>query len=196
MAYFRLIGGDAVGDFRFPEHGIDGIQHRPHRAPGLGQAHRPPFLAGFLYPLGEMIPHDVEGVRVGALKTVDGLFFVADHEQGAVGFPGAFAGEELIGQGLDQVPLFGTGVLGFVDQNVVQPAVQFIKHPLGGHPADQQGPGQMDKVVVIQQGALRLGFPVGIQQGDADAQHRLCRPDHGGRLDLFLQPQNPLLFGQ
>ena len=46
---------------------------------------------------------------------------------------GAFPREELLGQGGDDAPLRGIGVLRFVDQDVVGPTVQLEAHPLA-HP--------------------------------------------------------------
>ena len=79
----------------------------------------------------EMAAHAVELVGVGALKTVDGLLEIADHEQCPVPPLGlAGAGEELGGQRLDDLPLAGVGVLRLVDQEVIDVAVQLVAHPV------------------------------------------------------------------
>ena len=67
---------------------------------------------------------------IGALEAEDGLFFVAHREDGAVlaAFP-ALTGEKFLGQFLDDFPLFGTGVLGLVDQDMIDAAVELVQHP-------------------------------------------------------------------
>ena len=78
-----------------------------------------------------MRAHAREGVRVGALEAVDRLLGVADREDRARAFARAFADEELLGQGLDHLPLLRVGVLGLVDQDMVEAAVQLEQHPGG-----------------------------------------------------------------
>ncbi len=88
-----------------------------------------------------MIAHEAEVRRVGVLETVDGLFLVADGENGARQRPftlaGAFAGIEVPGQSFDHLPLGGTGVLGLVDQDVVDTAVELVMDPRHPVPACQ-----------------------------------------------------------
>ena len=66
-----------------------------------------------------------------ALEGVDRLLLVADREHGAVRrarrAPGA--DEELAGQGAQDVPLVGRGVLRLVEQHVVDAAVELEQHP-------------------------------------------------------------------
>ena len=90
----------------------------------------------------------------GALEGVDRLLFVADGEDGPVGF---FAREELPGQGAHDGPLLGGGVLGLVDQDVVDAAVQLVEHPGGGRARGQQVDGLGHQIGEVQRPALGLG---------------------------------------
>ena len=71
-----------------------------------------------------MPPHPQEGVRVGALKAVDRLLCVTDGKNCAGAVARAVAGEKLFGERGYDLPLLGVGVLRFVDQYVVEPAVE------------------------------------------------------------------------
>ena len=64
------------------------------------------------------------------LKAVDRLLLVADGEQGARLVARAAAGEELLRQRTDHVPLHGARVLRLVDEDVVEAAVELEQHPL------------------------------------------------------------------
>ena len=85
------------------------------------------------------------------LEPVDGLFGVADRKHGPDRLTRcAQAGKKFLGQRFDHAPLDLVGVLGLVDQNMVNPAVQFIENP-GRYPlARQKVSGFQDQVVIIQ----------------------------------------------
>ncbi|GFO80573.1 MAG: hypothetical protein A49_02000 [Methyloceanibacter sp.] len=72
-----------------------------------------------------------EADGVGTLETVDRLLFVAHGEQRAWLFPRAGTGEKLRRQRVDDRPLLGVRVLGFVDQDVIDTAVDLVEHPRG-----------------------------------------------------------------
>ncbi len=107
--------------------------------------------------------------RVGALEAVDRLLLVADDEDGALDVAGAGAGEELVGQRLDHPPLRGAGVLGFVDQDVVEAAIEPPEHPGGRAGMFEQRAGAVDQVVEVEQAAVALGDVEGRQPGAAEA---------------------------
>ncbi len=128
----------AVAGLWIGENSVNHLQNRWGRAEGERQFHRMPAPFGGTRAGGEVIAHGLKGGWIGALKAVDGLLHIAHREQGpgrahgaviAV-FIGAVAGEEFVGQGADHLPLFGIGILGFVDQDVIQPTVQFVEHPI------------------------------------------------------------------
>src|SRR5690606_32611490 len=108
------------------------------------------------YPLLEMAAHGLEFGRPRALEAEDRLLLVADGEDGAHLAAGAVAGEELLGEGLDHLPLAGTGVLGLVYQDVVEAAVELVEHP-GGLRALEQLDGAGDQIVVVEDGVTALG---------------------------------------
>ena len=72
-----------------------------------------------------------EADGVGTLETVDRLLFVAHGEQRAWLFPRTGASEKLRRQRVDDRPLLGVRILGFVDQDVIDAAVDLVQHPRG-----------------------------------------------------------------
>ena len=149
MADLSLAGGHAVAGLRRLEHSVDEIKHRPSGTVGKRQIDRPPLAAGIPDPIGEMGAHTVEFVRIGALEAENGLLFVADGKDRAWTFPASLAGEKLPGDGGDDLPLFGAGILGFVDKYVIDAAVELVMHPGGAALGGEEIPGLGDQVVVI-----------------------------------------------
>ncbi len=92
----------------------------------------------------------MEFLRCGALEAVDGLFFIADDEDGAFGFGRSGACREFFCECFDDAPLLGVGVLRLVDEDVVDAAVEFVEHPFGA--ALEQGAGHENEVVEIKRG--------------------------------------------
>ena len=76
-----------------------------------------------------------EFARIGVLEGIDRLLLVPDAEHGApqrvrmAGFIGAIACEEFLGQRIDDRPLFGRGVLGFIDQYMIKALVELVERP-------------------------------------------------------------------
>ena len=105
-----------------------------------------------LEPIGKFTAHAVKFSRVRALKGIDGLLFVSDHKNGArlFGSMRALAGCELLRQPLDHLPLFRACVLGFVDQNMINTAVQSIENPSRHRRVIQQITRPQDQVVKVQ----------------------------------------------
>lgn len=101
----------------------------------------------------EIAAHLVELVGIRPLKTVNRLFAVADGKNGAA--PAVFGDKKLFADGADDRPLVGRSVLRFVNQDVVDAAVEFEQYPAGGFPVVKQPPGKQDHVVVVHQG-MRL----------------------------------------
>ena len=111
--------------------------------------------------------------RICALEAVDRLLLVADHEQGAVGgplLPKSGPGPELAGQPPDDVPLLGRGVLGLVDQDMVDAAVQLVEHPGGVRPLVDQLARAADQIGEVQRAAAGLGLMVGLGIGAGHGQ--------------------------
>src|SRR5438046_8065825 len=78
-----------------------------------------------------MLPHRDKGAGIGALEAVDRLLCVADRENRAVALTphAALAGEKLVRERFDDVPLVGVRVLRLVDQDVIEPAIELEQHP-------------------------------------------------------------------
>ena len=76
--------------------------------------------------LMKMILPIFESLRLGALKAINGLFVIAYRKDGTVRcFFGtcAYSCEKFVCQMLDNFPLFGGGILGFVYKNMVNFAI-------------------------------------------------------------------------
>ncbi len=124
-----------------------------------------------------MPPHRDKLARIGALKAVDRLLGIADREDRADALAPALAGEELLGQCRDDLPLLRIGVLRLVDQDVVEPAIELEQNPRGNPRPLQQFERLQHQIVEIEQAVQ--AFPVGIA-----AQHRITEPNQcQGRLD-------------
>ena len=82
-----------------------------------------------------------EHVRRRALEAVDRLLLVADREQRARHLARAGAGEELLRQRADHLPLHRAGILRLVDQDVVEAAVELVEHPLDRRRGAEQARG-------------------------------------------------------
>ena len=98
-----------------------------------------------------MIARAVAERGVCALETKDRLFLIAHGEDRSRGLrPGALTRKELIGDRPHDLPLLGIGVLRFVDQDMVQPAIEFEQDP-GRHVAVRQKiAGAVYQIIVVQ----------------------------------------------
>ena len=110
-----------------------------HRRAQIGERRAQPSSARLLNS-ARWLP---ERVGIGALEAEDRLLLVADREQRARTHPlaRALAGKELLRQLVDDAPLLRAGVLRFVDQDVVEPAVELVEHPGRGMALFQQRNG-------------------------------------------------------
>ncbi len=187
------VGQPVLGRCR-REHGVDRGQHGRGRAEGDVELDRPPGRVGALGARLEMLAHLAEGVGVGTLEAVDRLLHVADREQRALGVAGAAAGIELLRQGGDHGPLVGAGVLGLVDQHMVDAAIQLVEDP-GRDPRQvEERTRAQDQVLVVEHGARRLGQLVAGEDRLAEAQQCGGRGAHGGRPGPVLQVDQACRF--
>ena len=62
---------------------------------------------------------------------------------------GAFAGEKLARERIDDAPLLRAGVLRLVDQHVIDAAIELVMHPGGGALIEHRD-GLLDQVVIIE----------------------------------------------
>src|ERR1700722_15804709 len=99
-------GDQAGGRLRVGEDGVDKAQHLGRGAPAVLQRRLEEVAAGRLDLAAITVRLDGELLRLRALKGIDRLLAVADGEEGALGAPlTACAGEELTGQGVQNLPL-------------------------------------------------------------------------------------------
>ena len=160
------------------DRGVHDIEHRLGRAE-TGRDGEVAELSGglrFGQVFGAAAEHRtslVESRRVGPLEAVNGLLEIADHEERARAPLGlARAAEIFIDQPLDDLPLRGVGVLRFVDQHVVDLAVELVAHPLAHAGFAQQATSPFDKVVEVGDSGRALGLRVGRRECLPGAQPR------------------------
>ncbi len=162
------------------EYRIDKIEHALRASPRDRRSQIGERETGFLGPRPEQAKVAPEPFRIGALEAEDRLLLVADREQRARthALARAGAGEEFLGQLGDDAPLLRACVLRFVDQDMVEPAVQLVEHPLRGIAFLQQPDGRKNKIVVVEHGALALHALIFAEHGKGHRHHRLgqrCR---------------------
>ena len=135
------------------KHGIDGVEHSFGRAEGNGERHFLKLGAGRCDARREIITHGAEEFGIGALKTEDRLFLVADCENGAHGLAaGTAACKKIFRQAFDDPPLLGTRVLSLVDENVIDGAIETLPAALVTRLAD----GGRLVTGLIERGVTRL----------------------------------------
>ncbi len=138
-----------------------------------------------------------EASRIGALEGIDRLLLVADGEDGPLAVPRAGAGEELRGQGPDDVPLLRRSVLGLVDQHMIDAAVELVEHPGRVRPLLQQVARAADQVGEVEPARLLLGGVVERDIGRREAERGDGIPSHPRRFDLTAGAAEALLlFGE
>ena len=124
--------------------------------------------------------------RIGALETENRLLFVADREECSFGvLARTFSGKELLGQGPDDLPLLGIGVLGFIDQDMVEPAIELEENPRRHRAIDQKIAGAVDEIVIIETALRRLRGLVGFQHHGAEAKQGSSAAGRGDRAKVL-----------
>ena len=189
-----FLADQSAGAFGTFEHGIHELQHLLGRAIGGLQRRLLEHRAGALDQLLIDTAFLTQALRPRALERVDRLLFVADGEDGA---PRRLGREELARQCTDDLPLFGGGVLGFVDQDVVHAAVQLVQHPGGRGVLGQEPHRARHQVGEVQRAARRLGLFVegGVGAGERQHLHRVVS-DLGRAQDVARRQVFRLQFRQ
>ena len=112
----------------------------------------------FPHAFGETIPGVPEILRAGALETEDCLLEIADGENRAHSIPTrALAAEEIVGQSLYDLPLRPIGILRFIDEDMVETAIQLVADPVSHCRVRKQVGGTGNKIVEIDKPFARLG---------------------------------------
>ena len=125
-----VVEGQSARGFRLGKDQIDRVQDRLCRPEGNVQILGVPVAVSTLYVGPEGVPHGLKNLRIGALKAIDRLFEITDHERR----PHTVA--MLIGsvveglrQPADDGPLVGVCVLRLIDQHVCQTLIELEGHP-------------------------------------------------------------------
>src|SRR3954470_21459753 len=140
----------------------------------------------------ELIPASIELSGFSALKRENRLLLVADSEDSAVqALARTFAGGELRDDVRDDVPLPRTGVLGFVDQHVIDAAVELVMYPAGGNAVEHRE-RLVDEIIIVKQTALLLFAAVVCGSRRRDMQQGGGAVPHGHRTALLDQPTDAL----
>ena len=82
----------------------------------------------------------------------------------------ARSAEIFLDQLVDDLPLRAVGVLGFVDQHMVDLAIELVTHPVAHARLLQQVPRPVDQVVEVGDAGSALGAGIGGGEGLARAQ--------------------------
>ncbi len=164
---------------------VDEFEDRPGRAEALAQVEvlqGPPCPAAALFgQVGGGIAHHVvdprlglgEVFRAGALEPEDRLLVIADYEQRAqLVVACALAGEELVSQRADDLPLRRVGILRLVNQDVIELPVQLVADPFGEVVAGQELRRLANLVIEIDEPSPRLGRFPGQRELAPDFQRR------------------------
>ena len=142
------------------------------------------------------IARRAEQRRLRPLERKDRLLGVAHREQRARPLGGAVAGEELVGQRVDHLPLLRIGVLALVDQDMGDAGIELVAHPGALSPVAEQGGGARDQVVEIEPGAGALQpFVVGSDGGE-HVDQRLGAQHQFGAGDFRLERHKARLFAR
>ena len=179
----RIAGETVAVGFR-RKHQID------RRQDVIGRAERARQLDVFELPFGavhaflKLATAATEGFRLGSLERIDRLLFVAHRKHGTADtVTRAKSGEELRGQGLHHRPLVGTGILGFIEQNVIDPLVQLVLNPRAGVLARQQSNGAGDQIVEIEETARALEPLITPDEPVGDGERRFGAGEHRQKAD-------------
>ena len=84
----------------------------------------------------------------------------------------ARSAEKLVDQLLDDLPLRGIGVLRFVDEDMIDLAVELVAHPVAHSGLAKQAPRPVDQIVEVGDARRALGLGIGCGE-------RLARPQPG-----------------
>ena len=137
-----------------PVDGGEDIVGRPERPV---EFHRLEAALGGAHALVEEAAAVGKQPGIGALEGIDRLLFVADRKDGAVhAVARSEAGKEIFGEAPHHIPLVGAGVLGFVDQDVIDALVELVLHPGADIGTRQQPRRAGDQVVEIEKAARCL----------------------------------------
>ena len=124
---------------------------------------RPPTQVGsrvrcFPHAFGKTISGVPEILRACALEAEDCLFEIADGENRAHRIPTrALAAEEIVGQSLYDLPLRPIGILRFIDEDMVETAIQLVADPVSHCRVRKQVGSTGNKIVEIDKPFARLG---------------------------------------
>src|SRR5476651_1865526 len=125
-----FVVGDTCEDFARAKHVIDRIEHIRARAERMFKLAVDELTLALAIGAFEMPPHLGKLQWRRALEREDRLLLVAHREDRALDeIARARAGGEFAYQPRDDLPLLGTGVLRFVDQHVIDAAIEFVMHP-------------------------------------------------------------------
>ena len=111
------------------EYCVHGAENRSDGPEGNIQVHIGPLTAGAGDRFGQPIPCRGEVFRRGALETENRLLDVTNREHGAIQVAGPLTDKEFLDNRIDDGPLIRAGVLGFVDQDMIETAVELVENP-------------------------------------------------------------------
>ena len=145
----------------------------------------------------EMLPHRDKGAGIGALEAVDRLLCVANRENRAVALTphAALAGEKLVRERFDDVPLVGVRVLRLVDQDVIEPPIELEQHPRRDARPPQEFERLHHEIVEIEEPMQSFAFFIGAQHGIPEPEQRDRRLDQHRPSALMRESQHAVRLG-
>ncbi len=164
---------NAAKDILLAKHLIDRMQDRRSRPERIGKGYRIELQSGALELPLQCPAAQVELAWRGALKRKDRLLLVPDREHRShhavarAGARGEFGNDVR-----DDVPLPRAGVLRFVDQHMIDAAVELVVNPARGD-AVEHFQRLVDQIVIVEQAALLLLAAVVGRRRGSDIKKRL-----------------------
>ena len=141
-----------------------------------------------------MTLHLVKAFGVSPLKRIDRLLFVAHRKDRARQITRTGTGQKLFRQGADHIPLVGARVLRFVNQHMVDTAVELVEHPRGHRVDFQHFAGAGNHVFIVKKSAGAFGLGKAFENFDREPQNRFARFGHINRFQIARMTEDAGLF--
>ena len=128
---------------------------------------------------------------LGALERIDRLLDVADRKQGPRPLDRALPGKELIDQRIDGAPLLGIGVLRLIDEDMRDPRIELVAHPVAKLRVLEEADRMLDEIVEVEQRPHALLVLVAIGDRAEHVEQRVGAFDQLGAAELRVEPEQP-----
>ena len=118
----------------------------------------------------KLAAHTIKLTRVRPLERIDRLLFVADNENSARNLVAcSLSSGDFRGEPFNHIPLRWAGVLRFIDKNMIDATVEFIKHPLRHFGIGKQVARFQNEVIKIKPTACLFACLVSFEKRRSEA---------------------------